>query len=252
MSEKKGSILDRFPKKRIDLLEAYQKIYAQHYLINREGKSKTTSMSKKLEHWLHKQVAKDVSGKTSDYSTLEIGAGTLNQLDFENANKQYDIIEPFKELFEGSEKLKGVRTVYDDISEITDRTYDRITSIAVFEHIMDLPFVVAKAALLLNKGGCLRTAIPNEGTMMWNLGTKVTGREFKKKYGLDYKVLMRYEHVNTSDDIEKVLDYFFERTERSVYGLSKGLAFYRFYEHKSPNKEKAFEYLKSRGEIFTE
>ena len=104
-------------------------------------------------------------------------------------------------------------------------------------------------SLLLNKGGCIRTAIPNEGTIMWTLGTKVTGREFKKKYKLDYKTLMQYEHVNTSDDIEKVLDYFFERSERSVYGLSKGLAFYRFYEHKNPRIELAKAYLASREKV---
>lgn len=249
MNKKSNAILSKFPKKRIDLPEAYQKIYAQHYLINREGKSKTTSLSRKLEHWLHKQVAKDVQNRTAPYSTLEIGAGTLNQLDFEKANDAYDIIEPFKELFEGSSKLESIRSVYDDISDIENEKYDRITSIAVFEHIMDLPYVVAKAALLLNEGGCLRTAIPNEGTVMWTLGTKVTGREFKKKYGLAYKTLMQYEHVNTSDDIEQVLDYFFERTERAVYGLSKNLAFYRFYEHKKPNLERAKAYLDSRSNV---
>ena len=247
MSKNKGDILSKFPKDRIDLPEAYQKIYAEHYLINREGKSKTTSMSQKLEHWLHKQVAKDVTVRTDEYSTLEIGAGTLNQLDFEDVKGPYDIIEPFKELFEGSPKLEKIRNIYDDISEVKDQTYDRITSIAVFEHIMDLPVVVAQAALLLNEGGCIRTSIPNEGTIMWTLGTKITGRDFKKRYGLDYKVLMQYEHVNTSDDIEGVLDYFFDRTERSVYGISKGLGFYRFYEHKNPKKDLAEKYLKSRG-----
>lgn len=246
MPKNKSDILSKFPKKRADLPEAYQKIYAEHYLINREGKSKTTSMSQKLEHWLHKQVAKDVKGVSDEVSTLEIGAGTLNQLDFEQVNGPYDIIEPFVKLFEGSEKLSRIRTIFNDIGEIEGRTYDRITSIAVFEHIMDLPYVVAKAALLLKEGGCIRTAIPNEGTIMWTLGTKITGRDFKKRYGLDYKVLMQYEHVNTSDDIEKVLDYFFERTERSVFGIGKGLAFYRFYEHKNPRKKLAEEYLRSK------
>lgn len=248
MSKNKSDILSKFPKVRKNLPEAYEKIYAEHYLINREGKSKTTSMSQKLEHWLHKQIAKDTKGK-KDYATLEIGAGTLNQLDFESINGPYDIIEPFKELYEGSPKLEHIRDIYNDIGDIKDKKYDRITSAAVFEHIMDLPYVVAKSALLLKDGGCIRTSIPNEGTIMWSLGTKITGRDFKKRYGLDYKVLMQYEHVNTSDEIEQVLDYFFERTERSVYGMSKGLAFYRFYEHKNPAIKLAEDYLKSRGQL---
>lgn len=249
MPKSKANILSKFPKERPDLPEAFRKIYAQHYLINREGKSKTTSLSKKLEHWLHKQVAKDVKKSTATCSTLEIGAGTLNQLDFESVNGPYDIIEPFKELFQNSPKLQQIRQIYDDIGEINNQSYDRITSVAVFEHIMDLPYVVAKAALLLKEDGCIRTSIPNEGTIMWRLGTKITGRDFKKRYGLDYKVLMQYEHVNTADDIEQVLDYFFERTERSVYGISKGLAFYRFYEHKKPKKSVAQAYLESKNQL---
>lgn len=249
MSQKaNSSILDKFPKEREDLPAAYQKIYTQHYLINREGKSKTTSLSKKLEHWLHKKVAKDVVNSSRPKATLEIGAGTLNQLDFEPHHDKYDIIEPFSELFDGSPHLNAVRKVYNDISEVRDQKYDRITSIAVFEHIMDLPYVVAKAALLLNEGGCIRTSIPNEGTIMWKLGTKITGSEFKKKYGLDYNVLMKYEHVNTSKDIEAVLNYFFEKTESASFGTGKNFAFYRFFEHKNPKIEVAKTFLAERGE----
>jgi len=226
----KDNILDKFPKIRSELPETYQRVYRQHYLSNREGHYRTTSLSQKLESWMHKKVAADVRGKSFDGSTLEIGAGTLNHLQYEPAQTAYDIIEPFTELFENSPRLKGVRTIYQDISGIPDIQYDRITSIATFEHIVDLPPVVARAAQLLKPGGHLRVAIPNEGTFMWKLGAKVTGYEFQKKYGLDYQVLMRYEHVNTADDVEAVLRYFFGSVECSVFGIAKGLAFYRFYD----------------------
>ena len=239
-------ILDLFPKNRVDLPQAYQDIYAKHYLINREGKSKTTSLSQKLERWLHKQVAKDVVHGVAK-STLEIGAGTLNQVDYEPKVGPYDIIEPFKELFEGSPKLSHIDQVYDDISEVEVNEYDRITSVAVFEHIMDLPYVVAKSALLLKQDGCIRTAIPNEGTFMWKLGTKVTGREFKKKYGLDYQTLMTYEHVNKAKEIKEVLNCFFDCTKSSTFGVTSAVGFYRFFEHKNPNKEFAKKYLSDRG-----
>ncbi len=113
---------------------------------------------------------------------------------------------------------------------------------------MDLPFVVAKAATLLNeKTGHLRVAIPNEGTIMWRLGTEITGFEFKKKYGLDYQVLMQYEHVNTAKDIEQVLEYFFEKTNCSVFGISKSLAFYRFYDCSIPRMENVNTYFTKKG-----
>jgi len=113
--------------------------------------------------------------------------------------------------------------------EINGRKYERITSIATFEHIIDLPDVVAKAATLLHeKRGHLRVAIPNEGTLLWKLGTKFTGFEFRKKYGLDYQVLMQYEHINSAREIEQVLKYFFRNVRRSVFGLSKTLRFTGF------------------------
>jgi hypothetical protein len=238
------SILDKFPKKRIELPEAFQKIYNQHYLCNRAGKYKTNSLSQKLESWMHKKTAEDVAGGNQKLSTLEIGAGTLNQLQYEPVQGAYDIVEPFKELLDGSPLLKNIRNVYNDINDVNNIKYDRITSVATFEHIKDLPWVVSKAAMLLNeKNGHLRVAIPNEGTIMWKLGTMVTGYEFKKKYGLDYQVLMQYEHVNTAREIEEVLNYFFESTKCSVFGISKGLAFYRFYDCSEPSVDRVNTYF---------
>jgi hypothetical protein len=193
---------------------------------------------------MHRKVAADVVASQRPTATLEIGAGTLNQLKFEPTNGEYDIVEPFKELFAGSPLLKQVRNVYNDISEIGSHSYNRITSIATFEHIMDLPFVVAKAADLLNPEiGHMRIGIPNEGTIMWKLGTRFTGFEFRKLYNLDYQVLMRYEHVNTASEIEEVLKHFFSRVSCSVFGLNRLLAFYRFYNCSLPRKDRVAEYL---------
>lgn len=237
------TILNKFPKKRIELPEAYQLIYKQHYLTNRNGQYRTTSWSKKLESWMHRKVAADILNGKQSLSTLEIGAGTLNQLEYEATHGPYDIVEPFVELFEKSPRLKDVRTVYHDVDEIHGFTYDRITTVATFEHVMDLPRLVAKAAELLKaQNGHLRVAIPNEGTILWRLGTAVTGFEFRRKYGLDYQTLMKYEHVNTATEIEKVLEYFFEKVECSVCGLSKGLAFYRFYDCSRPNMARVADY----------
>ena len=52
-------------------------------------------MSQLSERWLHLVIKERKIKK----KTLEIGAGTLNHLEFENLNKIYDIIEPKKFLF---------------------------------------------------------------------------------------------------------------------------------------------------------
>lgn len=127
--------------------------------------------------WLHKQVAKDVKKTDKDIDTLEIGAGTLNHLDYEQSIISYDIVEPFTELFEKSDQLKRINNIFSDILDIdSDSKYSRVISIATFEHIVDLPVVVAKAALLLKKNGSLRVSVPNEGTILWKLGTLITGQ----------------------------------------------------------------------------
>ena len=238
-------MFENYPKIRIDLPLEFQKIYSEHYKNNREGQTSASSLAQKMEGWLHRKVAKDVIG-IKDKSTLEIGAGTLNQLRYEQTIP-YDIIEPFSELYTHSEFRNRVNKVYKDIDEIGDLDhYDRITAIATFEHITDLPKVVAKTCIHLNKKGTLRVSIPNEGTFLWKLGYKLTtGVEFKLKYGLDYSILMNYEHVNTANEIEQVLKYFYGKVKCSCFGINRKIAFYRFYECSNPKIELAQEYLKT-------
>jgi hypothetical protein len=240
------AILAKFPKTRPVLPPEYLAIYESHYRKNREGATRTTSLSKKLESWLHKKVAQDLLQSPGDRSTLEIGAGTLNQLAYEPPVTQYDIVEPFDALYAHSTHKHRISKRYRSIHEIpAENTYRRITAIAAFEHIEDLPAVLARAALLLDERGELRASIPNEGTIMWKMGTWITGAEFKKTYGLDYQVLMKHEHINTAREIEAVLRYFFEEVSVRIFGLCRALAFYRFFRCSHPNKEKAETYLKS-------
>lgn len=238
-------MFENYPKVRIALPLEFQKIYSEHYKKNREGQTSASSLAQKMEAWLHRKVAKDVVG-LNDKSTLEIGAGTLNQLRYEQTTP-YDIIEPFSELYINSEFRNRINKIYKDIDEIgvLDK-YDRITAIATFEHITDLPKVVAKTCIHLNEKGTLRVSIPNEGTFLWKLGYKLTtGVEFKLKYGLDYSILMNYEHVNTANEIEQVLKYFYGKVKCSCFGINRKIAFYRFYECSNPKLEVAREYLKT-------
>lgn len=226
-----SNILDQFPKNRQPLPAAYQQVYQQHYQLNRQGRYVTTSVSQRLEAWMHRQVAADVRRANSDLKTLEIGAGTLNHLPYEPGVSHYDVVEPFHELYRQSAQRPRVRQFFDDIDEVPiDEKYDRIISIATFEHITDLPKVVAAAVQRLRSGGCLRVAIPNEGTSWWRWGTRITGIEFQRRYGLDYQVLMKYEHVNEADEIEMVLKYHFPQCRCKVMGLNRKWAFYRYYE----------------------
>ena len=138
-----------------------------------------------------------------------------------------------------------VRKVYSGVEEIPlDSKYKRIISIAAFEHILNLPEVVARAGLLLDQNGQLRVAIPSEGTLLWKLGWKLTtGLEFRLRYALDYGMLMKHEHVNTSAEIEQILMFFFSNIRCSVLGFHRKFSFYQFFVCSVPDLYRCQSYL---------
>jgi len=237
-------LFSQFPKHRTPLPPEYAAIYLQHYRNSREGKSQILSLAQRAERWMHRKVANDVADGLPK-ATLEIGAGNLNQLPYEPNSQPYDIIEPFRELYASSPYRERIRNIYDDVSQIPpEHRYDRITSIAVLEHVCNLPELVARSALLLADGGSFRAGIPSEGTVLWRLGWQLTtALDFRARYHLDYKVLMRYEHVNTAREIEEVLRYFFTDTRTSVFGLMRSLSFYQLFACANPDLARCRCYL---------
>ena len=241
-------MFNQFPKTRPPLPREIRQIYTACYKENRQGQTVMSSMSNKLESWLHKQVAKDIAQKRSQRTTLEIGAGTLNHLPFEPVAAAHDIVEPFRELYEESPLLGRIRNIYADTAEIPEHhRYDRITSVGTFEHICNLPEVVARCGLLLAPNGSLRIGIPSEGTFLYKLAWRLTtGLEFRIRHGLDYGLLMRHEHVNSAAEIEEVLHFFFADITSRVFGVSKSLSLFRFYACQNPHPEKCRRFTPAR------
>jgi len=223
------ALLARFPKARPDLPPRMAEMYVQQHRQNRTGATPAASIGQRLERWMHLKVAEDVQG-AGEASTLEIGAGTLNQLPFEPHTRPYDVVEPFVALYEDSQHRPRIQRVFADIAEAPlERRYDRITSVAALEHIIDLPLVLARAARLLTGDGALRVAIPSEGGFLWAMGwTLTTGLEFRLRHGLDYGALMRHEHVNDAWEIEGLIHALFQDVQVQSFGLGRHLSLYRF------------------------
>jgi len=236
-----------FPKKREPLPIAYSEIYDQHYKSNRDGDSAASGLAQKLESWMHHKVAEDIKNSSKDkYETLDIGAGTLNHYPYEKETQQaYDVVEPYASLYENSAWKSEVRHFFDSMDDVKKKNqYDRILSIAAFEHIEDLPKVVAQSAVSLKGDGRLRVAIPSEGSLLWKMGWRLTtGIEFYLKHKLDYGVLMRYEHVNSYPEIQKVLRHFFGNVKVSSLGFGASFSFYQFLECSHPQKDLSLEFL---------
>lgn len=184
---------------------------------------------------MHYKVAKLKSNDST--RVLELGAGTLNHLSYE-ASSHYDVIEPNKELYKDKQsELKKVRNIYQDIQEVPDNIiYDRIISIAVLEHLEDLPAILEKSGRLLSNEGVFQAGVPSEGGFLWwcawNFGT---GVGFKKRTGLDYAPLMQHEHVNTVDEIVEVVKYYYQdvKIRRFPFPI-KHLSLYTYIEARRP------------------
>jgi hypothetical protein len=226
-------LFPQFPKTRPALPPEYLQVYEEQYKRNRQGKSAASAIAQRMEAWMHSRVA---AGVRPGATTLEVGAGTLNHLPYEPSSDPYDIVEPAEFLYRGSPLLARVRNIYRDVRDIPPVVrYARIISIATFEHVCDLPEVVARCGLLLQPEGHLQVAIPSEGTPLWNLGWRfTTGLEFRLRHRLDYGVLVRHEHVNTAREIEQVLRGFFSSVRRRVLGVSRWLSLYQYYDCSSP------------------
>jgi hypothetical protein len=228
-----------FPKTRPELPEAYKAVYVRHYTDNRAGRGRANSMAQRAEGWMHRQVA--LRGRPGD-EVLDFGAGNLNHLGWERGYARYDIVEPFAELLaEAPEHPKTPSSVFPLVHDIAGRRYDRIFSIAVLEHLENLPTDVARCASLLKPGGLFQAGIPCEGELGWRLGYSLsTGLAFRRKYGLDYDVIMRHEHVNTYSEIVVVVRSLFNHVtiRRSPFPLPLPHgSFYAYVEASDPNHE---------------
>lgn len=227
-------LLDSYPRERPPLTEAHRARYVDEYKINRSGKGALYRLIALLERWGHKRVA--VQHDHGDI--LEIGAGSLNHVPDEPETSNYDCIEPFQELFADSPHLCRIRSMYKDIEDIPDnQLYSRIISIAVLEHLQNLPKVLAASANHLRSDGKFQAVIPTEGGFLWGISWRLTtGIAYRLRTGLDYKTLMRHEHVNDSKEIIKLVGYFFSEVQISRFPLpGHHTSFYTYIEASGPN-----------------
>ena len=238
-------VLATYPRTRPPLSDAHAKIYAEQYRINRDGKTIVDGAAQKLEQWMHRRVA-----RISEGPVLEIGAGTLNHIRFENECSPYDVVEPFKALYEGRREVGKVRKFFDSVQDVpTDRRYRRIISIAVLEHLPDLPADIARSALLLDGNGVFQAGIPSEGGLMWWAGWRFsTGIAYYLRTHLDYGVIMRHEHLNDAPTILTILENFFEEVRIARFPTPfHHLSFYAYLEARRPKKDVAEHFLKGRA-----
>ncbi|HEX7044422.1 MAG TPA: methyltransferase domain-containing protein [Burkholderiales bacterium] len=240
-------LLERFPKTRPPLPEAHRKVYVKEYRANREGANFASAIAARLEQWMHRRVA----ALQGPESVLELGGGTLNHLPHEHAHTAYDVVEPFVGLYAASAHRARVRRFYASAAEIEGAAiYDRILSIAVLEHMTDLPGEIAQACRLLAPEGVFQAGIPTEGGALWGCAWRLgTGLAYRLRTGLDYAELMRHEHVNREHEVLAVAKHFFGDVRVERFPLpARHLSLYTYLEARRPRTERSERYLRARRE----
>ena len=234
-------LLASYPRTRPPLSDAHRRIHRHEYQLNREARTLATRLSHLAESWMHRVVARNAT----QGSVLELGAGTLNHVPYE-ATRPYDVVEPFEALYAGSPWRASVRHVFGDVSELPpDLRYDRVLSIAVLEHLEQLPRVVAQSALRLEEGGRFQHCIPSDGALLWELGWRLTtGIAYRLRNRLSYAVVMRHEHINRTEEIVAVIAWFFERVRIERFPLPwHALSLYTYVEASAPRLQRCRGYL---------
>jgi hypothetical protein len=229
-----GALLRSYPRARPALSEAHQRIYLEEYRRNRGACGGALfRITAALERWMHRRIAQRQTGGR----LLELGAGTLNHLQYEPA-MEYDIVEPLPALYQGSPDRDRVARAYASIEDVPEHVrYARIVSVAVLEHVEDLPRMVARSGLLLARNGVFQAGIPAEGGMLWGMAWRMTtGIAYRARSGLPYAPVMRYEHLNTAGEIIEIARYFFGTVALSWFPLpSRHLSFYCYIEARNPD-----------------
>ena len=97
-------LLRTYPRVRPPLSAAHQASFVEHYRANRSQQG-ISGVVMHLEAWMHRELARH-----SAETILEIGAGTLNHVPYHPGARVYDVVEPFRELWEDSPHRDRVRT----------------------------------------------------------------------------------------------------------------------------------------------
>jgi hypothetical protein len=236
------TLLASYPRSRTPLSPAHAAVFESEYRRNRSGQGGLLSITARLEAWMHRGVAGGAAGGR----LLEIGAGTLNHVPYERSAALYDAVEPWQSLWQDSPNLTAVNHLYKDLAEIEEgNRYDRIVSVAVLEHLTDLPSITARCGLLLAPAGRFLAGIPSEGGFLWGLAWRLTtGIAYRLRHGISYASVMRHEHVNNAAEIRAVVEYFFhDVTERRFPLPFFHLSFYTLLEASRPNMDRCASWL---------
>jgi SAM-dependent methyltransferase len=162
-------------------------------------------------------------------TTLEIGAGLGEHLEYENLTPEQERgyhCNEFRENMaaEIRRRFPNVQTVVSDCQQrmdFPDGYFDRYLAIHVLEHLPNLPAAIREAWRLINKDtGRMLVVIPTEGSLAYSLARKISAeRVWNRHFDAPYAEFYKREHINLVREILEELDPYFTIATRSYFPL---------------------------------
>lgn len=196
-----------------DFMKHWHEVLANH--------SRYTMIEKFNHGYVTKRVPKNF------VSTLEIGAGLGEHLEYEKLTKKQEENYVALELRENmAEQIKirhpQINVHIGDCQKtlpFPDQHFDRILAIHVLEHLPNLPAAIQEMYRLCNKQrGIFSIVIPCEGGFAYTKARRISAqRVFENRYKQSYKWHIEREHINKPDEIFQELKPYFTIVHRSFF-----------------------------------
>jgi ubiquinone/menaquinone biosynthesis C-methylase UbiE len=162
-------------------------------------------------------------------TTLEIGAGTGEHLEFEELSAEQRanyVAVDIRENMVGEirKRFPGIHAIVGDCQQrldFDDGHFDRIVAIHVLEHLPNLPAAVREMHRVCSKErGVVSLVIPCEGSWAYTLARRISAqRIFEKRYHQPYDWFIRREHLNRPFEIFGEMAPYFERIHQTYFPI---------------------------------
>ena len=186
---------------------------------------KTKKKFNLIENFNHNYSAKShiLSNFKKDISTLELGCGIGNHIDYENLKFQnYHVVDiRANVLSEVKKKNKNVKILNSDIQKkmpFNDNFFDRINAIHILEHLPDLPSCIDEIYRLIKKEGIFQVVIPCDPGFFYQICRNISAKRiFEKRYKKNYDDFIKREHINAPQEIIGIIEEKFMRIDRKFF-----------------------------------
>jgi len=162
-----------------------------------------------IENFNHNYSAKSnfLKNFNKKITTLEIGCGIGNHIDFEDLDfQEYHAVDLKPNVLNViKKKNKEIKILEFDVQNkmpYNNSYFDRINAIHILEHLPNLPVCIDEIYRLLNNQGIFQVVIPCDPGFFYEICRSVSARRiFEKKYKKNYDSYIKREHINNPNEI---------------------------------------------------